>query len=167
MSEEFVEPKTFEEAVERKTQTSRDLMALETELARIVAEKIRRGRMPTDDFKELQRQKIILVNKKALILTELASLKEWLRKAAKNADRQVACDFDEFRKDLASVKEFLRKLTWNSFAMRDRIKELVAENNALHARLQVYELEQLNQSPGEGREAWRDDNFQQEGKVHA
>lgn len=155
----FNEPKSIEEARERRTKMACEVNRLQHELGN---RDVRvDGRRLND--REWWVWKKNLQEKWLALLEEFRLLKDWIATNEANLKRQVRADMEDMLEGVKGVKEYLKKVTTNAYALQERIAELTAENNALHKRLQEYELQQTNEAPGEGREPWRHDDVNDTG----
>lgn len=100
-------------------------------------------------------------------IEELNRLKTWMSANEKKLKRQIRGEVGEVKQACLDLKDLVKKVTSNAYGMELRIAELIAENNALHKRLQEYELQNTNPAPDHGREGWRQDDNAEKEAPHA
>lgn len=149
-----VEPRSIEEARERRTKLTSEISRLQLDLGnRDVRENGRRLNDREWWVWKSKAQEVYLAK-----LEELRFIKNWIATNEANLKRQVRADMEEMLGACKGLKDLLKKVTSNAYALQERIAELTAENNALHKRLQEIELQNTNDAPGDGREQWRHDD---------
>jgi hypothetical protein len=156
MNGEFEEPRTIEEAEERRIALTTKMIAIQGKLTEI-NDRIAGRRLPQLEFARLSLQRKNICDQKDVWTKENFFIKEWIRQHNKNLARTVLADEENIRDVAAKLTLFANRARDLIGALRLRIEELLTENAALHNRLQALELENTNVAPDHRREAWRQD----------
>jgi len=148
-------PKTIEEAEKRRMETSKKI----SECQRAI-EVINKTLHPIINSLEMRARKAKILEARKIAQDEHTLVKEWIKEYNKNLSMAVIRHEGEIEKAVGTLMNASYRARDLIQSMKMRIQELLAENDALHKRIQEMELKNMLPAPDKGREAWRLDENQ-------